>query len=49
MQSSDWINYYALTGEMEKELVKKGLKPLRKFKTFNAVICRWYVEKLKEF
>jgi hypothetical protein len=29
--------------------VKKGLKPLRKFKTFNAVICRWYVEKLKEF
>lgn len=48
MIKSDWINYSAFTVEMEKELEKKGFKKIKHFKVFNARICRWYAEKLKE-
>jgi hypothetical protein len=48
MIKNDWLNYSSFTQEMEIELIKKGLKPLKNFKSFNAIICRWYVEKLRE-
>jgi asparagine synthase (glutamine-hydrolysing) len=48
MIKNDWLNYSAFTKEMELDLIKKGLNPLKNFKSFNAVICRWYVEKIRE-
>jgi asparagine synthase (glutamine-hydrolysing) len=48
MIKNDWLNYRGFTHEMEFELISKGLKPLKNFKSFNAIICRWYVEKIRE-
>lgn len=48
MIKNDWLNYHAFTLEMEKELETKGIKPLKDFKSFNALICRWYLEKIRE-
>lgn len=48
MIKNDWLNYNSFTNEMETELISKGLNPLKNFKSFNALICRWYVEKIRE-
>lgn len=48
MIKNDWLNYNDFTQEMELELTRKGFSPLKNFKSFNAVICRWYVEKIRE-
>lgn len=48
MIKNDWLNYSVFTKEMESELIQMGLKPLKNFKSFNAIICRWYVEKIRE-
>lgn len=48
MLKNDWLNYGCFTSVMEKELVIKGKRPLKDFKSFNAIICRWYIERLKE-
>ncbi|MDD3688148.1 MAG: hypothetical protein PHE56_15475, partial [Bacteroidales bacterium] len=47
MIKNDWLNYNGFTQEMEIELNKKGIEPLKNFKSFNAIICRWCLEKIK--
>jgi hypothetical protein len=48
MQKFDWMNYYEFTKEMNKEIFIETGKYLKNFKTFNAVICRWYLVLLKK-
>jgi hypothetical protein len=44
MTNHDWMYYSALTSVMEERLEKKGYLRLKKFKSFNAIICRWYMD-----
>jgi asparagine synthase (glutamine-hydrolysing) len=44
MKKHDWMYYSALTSVMEDRLEKKGYKRLRRFRSFNAIICRWYMD-----
>ena len=44
MEKHDWMYYSPLTSIMEKEMEVKGYKKLRKFSSFNAIICRWYLD-----
>jgi len=44
MIQNDWLNYYSFTSEMEKDLEKKDYKPLKRFKLFTVIICRWYLD-----
>jgi asparagine synthase (glutamine-hydrolysing) len=48
MQKFDWMNYYEFTKEMNEEIFSNTGKYLKNFKTFNAVICRWYLLILKK-
>ncbi len=43
MIKNDWLNYYGFTREMEADLVLRRHKPLKKYKLFTAIICRWYL------
>ena len=49
MQAHDWMYYAALTSVMEDRMEAKGYQRLKKFRSFNAVICRWYLENLDFF
>jgi asparagine synthase (glutamine-hydrolysing) len=42
MTRHDWMYYAALTSVMEDRMEENGFQRLKKFKSFNAVICRWY-------
>jgi len=44
MIKHDWLNYYVFTKEMEKSLRDKNYKPLKRYKMFTAIICRWYID-----
>ncbi|HNQ67056.1 MAG TPA: asparagine synthase C-terminal domain-containing protein [Bacteroidales bacterium] len=44
MINYDWLNYYVFTKAMEKDLIRKNYKPLKRFKMFTAIICRWYLD-----
>lgn len=44
MTKHDWMYYAVLTSAMEDRLEKQGYKRLKKFRSFNAVICRWYMD-----
>jgi len=46
MIKNDWLNYYEFTKEMEKDLIKKGYRPLKRYKMFTAIICRWYLDNI---
>lgn len=48
MQKFDWMNYYEFTKEMNEKICSETGKYLKNFKTFNAVICRWYLLILKK-
>jgi asparagine synthase (glutamine-hydrolysing) len=47
MKINDWMYYSAFTSEMENRMEAKGYKRLRKFKSYNAIICRWYLDFVK--
>ena len=44
MKKHDWMYYAALTSIMENKMEEKGYKKLKNFKSFNAIICRWYLD-----
>lgn len=46
MIKNDWINYSTLTQEMEQYINHKTDKKFKRFKSFNAIICKWYIIKL---
>ncbi len=48
MKKFDWMNYYVFTRDMNEEIFSETGKYLKNFKTFNAVICRWYLLILKK-
>jgi asparagine synthase (glutamine-hydrolysing) len=43
LKKSDVIFYDGLTWEMEKELKRRGRRQLKRFYSYNARICRWYL------
>lgn len=44
MIEHDWLNYYKFTKEMENDLIKKKYAPLKRYKMFTVIICRWYLD-----
>lgn len=44
MIKNDWLNYYGFTREMESDLQRRNYKPLKKYKMFTVIICRWYLD-----
>ncbi|MFQ3579996.1 MAG: hypothetical protein SNJ71_07655 [Bacteroidales bacterium] len=48
MKKFDWMNYCEFTKEMNDEIFSETGRYLKNFKTFNAVICRWYLLILKK-
>ena len=48
INNADWPNYQRLTEEMLTFIENKKHKKFTHFKNYNAVICVWYVEFLKE-
>ncbi|MCL1969177.1 MAG: asparagine synthase C-terminal domain-containing protein [Bacteroidetes bacterium] len=44
MKKHDWMYYSTFTSVMEDRLEKKEYKRLKKFRSFNAIICRWYMD-----
>ena len=44
MKKQDWMYYAAFTSMMENRMEEKGYHRLRKFRLFNAIICRWYMD-----
>lgn len=43
MSESDWMLYSELCKPLEIEMAKTGFKKLKRYRTFNAVICKWYL------
>jgi len=48
INNADWPNYQQLTEEMMQFVENKKHKKFTHFKNYNAVICVWYIEFLKE-
>lgn len=48
MKQADWMYYAKLTKDMQHDIEQVTGKPFTHFKTFNAVICKWYIIKLGE-
>jgi asparagine synthase (glutamine-hydrolysing) len=44
MKKHDWMYYSVFTSVMEDRLEAKGYKRLKNFKSYNAIICRWYLD-----
>ncbi|MDD3739653.1 MAG: asparagine synthase-related protein [Bacteroidales bacterium] len=44
MIKHDWLNYHVFTKDMELDLIRKNYKPLKRYKMFTAIICRWYLD-----
>lgn len=44
MIKHDWMYYSYFTNIIENQMVIKGYKPLKKYKSFCAIICRWYID-----
>jgi len=45
MTQNDWINYSQFCSILENELSQNGFNKLKRYKLFNAVICKWYLYK----
>lgn len=43
MIAADWMHYADLTKDMQQEIGQNTGKTFTHFKTFNAVICKWYI------
>jgi len=48
MNDADWPYYQELTRPMKSYLETKRKKEFSHFKTYNAVICAWYIEYIQE-
>jgi len=48
MNNADWPYYQKLTKNMKSYLETKRKKEFAHFKTYNAVICAWYIEYIQE-
>lgn len=48
MNNADWPYYQRLTKNMKNYLETKRKKEFTRFKTYNAVICAWYIEYIQE-
>ena len=48
MNNADWPYYQMLTKNMKSYLETKRKKEFSHFKTYNAVICAWYIEYIQE-
>lgn len=44
----DYLCYKHFTRVMAAELTKEGTRPVKKFNSYNALICQWYVEKFTD-
>ena len=43
MKNHDKIFYSELTSVMEKEMAQNGFRRIKRYRSYNAVICRWYL------
>jgi hypothetical protein len=41
---NDWICYGRFTAELGRSLKARGKKPLRSYRSLNALVCEWYLE-----
>jgi asparagine synthase (glutamine-hydrolysing) len=41
---NDWICYKRFTGELVADLKKRGISPIRRYRSLNALVCQWYLE-----
>lgn len=48
INNADWPYYKALTKTMLSEIENEDSKKFINFKTYNAVICNWYIKKLQK-
>ena len=46
MTQNDWMNYSEFCESLESEIITLNNKKLKRYKAFNAVICKWYLTKL---
>lgn len=48
LKKRDWICYSMLTGEMARYMHEKGISMPRRYNSYNALICAWYIQKTSE-
>lgn len=48
VNNADWPHYQLLTKDMLKFIEEKKMDKFVNFKTYNAVICAWYINYIKE-
>jgi asparagine synthase (glutamine-hydrolysing) len=48
LKDADWVCYDKFTAEMEHQLKKEGLAPLKTINSYNARICRWYLQQVRK-
>ncbi|MDD2635657.1 MAG: asparagine synthase C-terminal domain-containing protein [Bacteroidales bacterium] len=46
MAKNDWMHYSELCKPLEIEITKAGFKKIKRYRTFNAIICKWYLVRL---
>ncbi len=46
LKKNDWVCYGEFTELMQQELEKTGNNRLKQYKSYNAIICKWYLEEL---
>jgi asparagine synthase (glutamine-hydrolysing) len=46
IKNQDWVCYYLFTGNMQEELEHLKLGRVKKYNSFNAIICRWYLARI---
>jgi asparagine synthase (glutamine-hydrolysing) len=46
MKKNDWICYDRFTREMIDSLIAEGKRPPRRYNSYNAIICAWYIRHL---
>lgn len=48
LRAADWMCYDKFTSEMEHQLKKEGHSPLKTIFSYNARICRWYLQQVRK-
>ncbi len=48
LKAADWMCYDKFTSELEKQLKKEGQAPLKNIYSYNARICRWYLQQVRK-
>ncbi|MEE4176652.1 MAG: asparagine synthase C-terminal domain-containing protein [Bacteroides sp.] len=48
LKAADWMCYDKFTSEMEQQLKKEGHPPLKTIFSYNARICRWYLQQVRK-